>query len=62
MQARRVEAEGLPWGLRPLEISAAVRASQLAERAPPRVLGVCGGEPRVRELDERPAELKADVE
>ncbi|MCU7786843.1 hypothetical protein ODS41_02730 [Pyrobaculum sp. 3827-6] len=40
LQARRMEAERLPWELRPLEISAAVRAAQLAKRAPPRILRV----------------------
>jgi hypothetical protein len=38
-----MQAEGLPWGLRLLEISAAVRAQ-------PRILGVWGA--GVRELDE----------
>ncbi|MGC8974364.1 MAG: hypothetical protein ACP5KY_09240 [Thermoproteus sp.] len=63
-QARRAEAERLPWELRPLEIAAAVRAAQLARRAPPRVLRVWEEEikPKIKELDENLAQLKADVE
>ncbi len=63
LQARRMEAERLPWELRPLEISAAVRAAPLAKRAPPRILRVWEEiKPKIKELDENLARLKADVE
>lgn len=64
VHARRLEAERLPWELRPLEIAAAVRSAQLARRAPPRALRVWEEEikPKIRELDDNLARLKADVE
>lgn len=61
---RRAEAERLPWELRPLEISAALRSAQLARRAPPRVKRVWEEEikPKIKELDENLARLRADLE
>ncbi|MEL9989994.1 MAG: hypothetical protein QXP98_03470 [Thermoproteus sp.] len=64
LHARRAEAERLPWELRPLEISAALRSAQLARRAPPRVKRVWEEEikPKIKEIDENLAKLKTDLE
>lgn len=63
-ESRRAEELKLPWELRPSEITAELRAIQLAKRAPPRVWRIWADEikPKIKELDEAIARLRAEAE